>query len=298
MNQLVINKDINNSITIDSKASTESKEHINNNADSQTKLTQNQLAWKDIKSALKIWRLWGFLGWNDIRMRYRGSVLGPFWITASMLIFICAFSIVYSKLFHQPLSEYIPFLTAGYLSWLMLTATLSESCNIFVDAAPYITEIKLPFMLYIFKLTWRQIIIFAHNAVVFIIVALIFHQPFTWNLLFFIPGFVLFLLNLTAFSLLFAMLGTKFRDIQQAITSLLQIIFFITPISWSPSLMHNSYVIRLNPLTYFIDLVRSPLLGNAPQLTSWIVSSLISLIVFTLGFKIFSKYRRHIPFWL
>jgi ABC-2 type transport system permease protein/lipopolysaccharide transport system permease protein len=186
-----------------------------------------------------MWKLWIFLGWNDIRMRYRGSILGPFWITASMLIFISAFALVYSRLFHQSLTEYIPFLTAGYLAWMLISSMLTESCNIFTDSAPFITEIKLPYMLYILRLAWRQIIILSHNAVVFVLVALVFRVHFDVHLLYFIPGLLLFILNLTAVSLLLAMLGTKYRDVQQALISVIQVAFFITPISWKPELLAN-----------------------------------------------------------
>ena len=135
---------------------------------------QFKLAQLDLTDSLSKWRLWTYLGWNDIKMRYRGSVLGPFWITASMLIFITAFSMVYSRLLNQPIKEYVPFLTAGYLVWLMIASVLTESCNTFVEAASFITEIKLPYSMYIFRVSWRHIIIFFHNILVYIAVVFYF----------------------------------------------------------------------------------------------------------------------------
>ena len=43
---------------------------------------------RDLLSGVRAWPLWTMLGWNDIRQRYRRSVLGPFWITISVAVFI------------------------------------------------------------------------------------------------------------------------------------------------------------------------------------------------------------------
>jgi lipopolysaccharide transport system permease protein len=260
--------------------------------------TQTKLAIEDLLASLKIWKLWSYLAWNDIRMRYRGSVLGPLWITATMLIFISVFSLVYSRLFHQPLNEYIPFLTASYFIWLLICACLTESSNIFLEGAAFISEIKLPYSMYVFRLICRNIIISMHNAVVFILVAIIFKVMPNANLLYFIPAFCLLTINLFACSLLLSMLGTKYRDVPPIIASVIQVLFFVTPISWSPSLLGNSYVIKLNPLYYFFDILRSPLLGQSPMAFSWLMCGIFTIVFIILAFNIFAKYRRDIPFWL
>ena len=260
---------------------------------------QVKLAFEDLKQSVIRWRLWLYLGWNDIKQRYRGSLLGPLWITASMLIFVTAFSLVYSKLFHQPLKTYIPFLTTGYLVWLLISMVLTESCNIFVEAKDLITEIKLPYLIYVCRCICRNVIIFFHNAIVFIGVALFFHINVNWNILYFIPGMVAVLLSLTSISMLLTILGAKFRDLPPIITSLIQVTFFVSPISWMPKLIgESSIVIALNPVTYYLDLVRSPLLGEVPHGISWVVAFTLTSLIFVIAFFVFVKFRRRIPFWL
>lgn len=266
--------------------------------DIKVSVFQWKLAFLDLKESLLKWKLWSYLGWNDIKMRYRGSILGPFWITASMLIFIGAFSIVYSRLFHQSLSEYVPFLTAGYLVWLMISTVLVESGHTYIEASSLITEIKLPYFLYILRLLWRHTLIFFHNALVFFVVALYFNVPINWHILLVIPGLFLVILNLISLAGILSILGTKYRDIPQLTTSLIQVAFFVTPISWSPTLLNNSLIILCNPLAYFIELVRAPLLGQVPSLRAWVASLLITLIVFSGAFTLFARFRRNIPFWL
>ena len=54
------------------------------------------------------WRqrsLWGYLGWQDIKQRYRRSVLGPLWISISMGVIATAMGILYGALFGEPIAH-------------------------------------------------------------------------------------------------------------------------------------------------------------------------------------------------
>ncbi|MEA2755782.1 MAG: lipopolysaccharide transport system permease protein, partial [Aliidongia sp.] len=64
----------------------------------------------DLYRGLRAWRLWTMLGWNDIRLRYRRSVLGPFWMTLSMAIFIVTLGLIYSRIFHAELRTFLPYI--------------------------------------------------------------------------------------------------------------------------------------------------------------------------------------------
>src|ERR1700726_3197039 len=59
--------------------------------------------------------LWMLLGWSDIRLRYRRSVLGPFWITLSMSVLIIVLGLVYSRIFHTDIRPYLPYLALGFI---------------------------------------------------------------------------------------------------------------------------------------------------------------------------------------
>src|SRR3984957_6061569 len=72
---------------------------------------------RDLYDGLMNWQLWSMLGWNDIRQRYRRSALGPFWITISMAIFIVLLGFIYSKLFHQDIAVYLPYIAMGLITW-------------------------------------------------------------------------------------------------------------------------------------------------------------------------------------
>src|SRR5882757_8879566 len=104
---------------------------------------------RDIGQGLANWRLWSMLGWNDIHQRYRRSALGPFWITISMAIFIVLLGFIYSKLFHQDIAVYLPYVAMGLITWGFITGTTVEACSVFIENAGIIKQIRLPYSIYV-----------------------------------------------------------------------------------------------------------------------------------------------------
>jgi ABC-type polysaccharide/polyol phosphate export permease len=253
----------------------------------------------DLKKGAFHYRTWLYLGWTEVKQRYRRSVIGPWWISLSMLIFIMAMGIVFSRLFHQNLDEYIPFFTAGYLFWSFISSSINESTEVFKSNEGFIKQINLPFSLYVFKHMVRQVICLMHNLVIYVLICFFFQLNPRWTILLIFPAFLLLAMNMYWICFLIGMICTRFRDMIPIVTSCMQIAFFVTPISWTPKLLdQNSSILKLNPLAYLIDIVRAPLLGEFPSLTSWYVaiSLLISGSIFTLF--LFSRTRTRLAFWV
>ncbi|MFT6671044.1 MAG: ABC-2 type transport system permease protein/lipopolysaccharide transport system permease protein, partial [Afipia broomeae] len=99
------------------------------------------MALQDAVDGLSLWALWGKLGWNDILQRYRRSLLGPLWLTASMAVMVVSLGLVYSKIFKAELRDFMPFLCVGLLVWGYISAILSESGALFTGAESYIKQI-------------------------------------------------------------------------------------------------------------------------------------------------------------
>jgi len=257
------------------------------------------LAIQDLKKAALQHRVWLHLGWVEVKQRYRRSVIGPWWISLSMLIFILMMGIVFSRLFHQKIQEYIPFFTAGFLFWTFISTSVIEAAEIFKSNGGFIKQINLPHSLYVFKHIVRQVICLLHNFVVYLLVCLVFKFNPGFKALLVIPGFVILALNVYWICFLVAILCARFRDIVPMISSCVQIAFFITPISWMPRLLdQNPAILKLNPLVYLLDVVRAPLLGTLPTEISWFFCSVMAVIGSIITFLAFSLARPRIAFWV
>src|SRR5471030_526912 len=129
----------------------------------------------DLASGLVLWPLWGRLGWYDILQRYRRSVLGPFWLTASMAIMVIALGVLYAELFNTSIHEFLPFLCVGLLVWNFISSFLTEGGTLFTGAEAHIKQIRLPYSVYVYRSGWSKLIIFAHNFVIYLGVMSYFH---------------------------------------------------------------------------------------------------------------------------
>lgn len=254
----------------------------------------------DIALALTQWRTWLLLAWKDIRLRYRRSQLGPFWITLSMGITIYTMGYLYSKLFAVNLAQYFPLLAAGMLTWTLISTLIIESTNAFIEGDQYLKQMSLPFSTFILRILARNFIIFFHNIIVIVPIIIYFHLAVNWHTLLVIPGLLIIAANAYSYGLLIAMLGARYRDVTQIITSFIQVAFFLTPVMWSPYSLSPShqFIVRDNPLAHFIALVRQPLLGHTPSNLTYLITVGLAVIGFLLALVFLSKQRKRIIYWL
>ena len=261
--------------------------------------SQAALALQDIIGGACAFPLWGMLGWQDIRLRYRRSTLGPFWLTISMGALVGGLGVLYAGLFKVDVADYLPFVAAGLVLWGLLSSLINEGCTVFIDAEGIIKQVNLPLSIHVYRLAWRNLIIFAHNAIVYIAAAILFSIQPGWPGLLFLPGLVLLCLNGVWVGLLLGLVSARFRDVPQIVTSIMQIAFFLTPIIWKPELMPDrAYLLDLNPFFHLMELVRAPALGQTPGLASWLAVLGITLGGWLVTILMYRLYRWRIAYWI
>ena len=254
---------------------------------------------RDLTEGFVRWWLWGLVAWCDIKQRYRGSVLGPFWLTLSTAVMIGSLGALYSRLFHTDVTTYLPYLSLGILTWGLISALLSECCTAFITAEHVIKQIRMPLSVHLYRVIARNVIVFGHNMVVFVVVGLYFQVSFGWADLMVVPGMVLLMLSMIPAGLILAAICARFRDIPPVVASLLQVIFFMTPIMWRPELLGANIDLALyNPFNCFIDLVRAPLLGEWAPATSWILALGTTAVSWLIAFPFFARFRARIAYWV
>lgn len=256
-------------------------------------------AFIDIARGVQLYRLWTRFAIHDIRQRFRRSVLGPLWLTISMGTMVGTLGFLFSVVFRQDAAKTLPFIATGIIFWGLLTNCLMEGATVFITAESDIRNLPIPLSVHFYRMMARCIMIWGFNMAIYLVMAIWFALLPDWNTLLFIPGFVLFLVNAAWISLSAAVLSTRYRDIPQVIATVTQIVFFLTPIFWSPeNLPNRPAFVLLNPFYHLIEIVRAPLLGEMPTQTSWIFC--IAMAFLGLGFTAWLYRRAHsrIPYWV
>jgi ABC-type polysaccharide/polyol phosphate export permease len=257
------------------------------------------VAWNDIWQGLhKSW-FWGALAMQDIRLRYRGSIIGPFWLTLSMAIMIGAMGFLYSKLFNQDMSTYLPFLTTGLIVWNFISGQINEGCQTFIGAQSLIQSVSLPYSIHVYRQLMRGLIMLAHNLVILPIVLIFYHVPLTRYTLEGLPALALLCLNCVWVALVLGMISARFRDVPLIVQNFVTIIFFVTPIFFPPSALGPwQEIAQLNPLFAAVDILRAPLMGQAPAASSWPIMLAVTGVGWVIAFLFFSRFSPRIAYWV
>ncbi|WP_420821666.1 ABC transporter permease [Pseudonocardia acidicola] len=266
-----------------------------------------QRAIVDLRQGWQQRSLWGYLGWQDIKQRYRRSVLGPLWITISMGVVATGMGILYAALFQQNIYTFLPYVATGLLIWNFINGCILEGSEVFIANEGLIKFLPAPLTLHVYRLVWRQTLFFLHNLVIWGILMIIFPRPLGWQLLLAIPAFGLLVLNGGWIAILSGIIATRFRDIPPIIASITQLVFFMTPIVWSyeqlrssnnPAVAERARIAEINPVLHFIEILRRPLLGESFIGRYWIVVGVITVIGWAAALVCLRNYRSRVAYWV
>lgn len=258
-----------------------------------------QRAVQDLAAGLSRWRLAAALARLDIRNRYRGSVLGPFWMTASTAIMVAGIGLLYSTLFKMPLREYLPWLAVSLLVWNTLNQMVADSCTSFIGSEGVIRQMPLPYTVHVLRFVIRNSIVAAHSLPLIAVVLIGTGSIPGPEAILALPGLALLAVNACAVGLFLGMICARFRDIPQIVANVMQLAFFLSPVLWKPQLLGDLAVwLPLNPFYALMETVRGPLVQGGASVTVWAAALAYTTLACGAAFAFFVRFRGRIAFWV
>lgn len=253
----------------------------------------------DFLRTLRAYRVWNLLALQDVRQRYRRSVLGPFWISLSAVVSIVALALVYTNIFNVAPRDYLAFLTTGFVCWFFLSGLVADSCSVFTQAESIVKQVDLPLGTHVMRMIWRNLIVFGHNLVIVALVLLYLGINPGWHLLWLLPAFGLYLATSVSLGYLLGALCTRFRDIPPIIASLLQVLFYVTPVIWPPRLLKgNEHLLDYNPFFHYLEVLRAPMLGETPSLQTWCITASLTAAISITAWLFMRRYAWRVAYWI
>ncbi|MDB5477228.1 MAG: ATP-transporter permease [Phenylobacterium sp.] len=262
-------------------------------------LFEVNMALRDVRASLQRIGLAWSLAKHDIVSRYRGSIIGPFWITLSMGLMVAGIGLLNARLFQVSLHDFIPFVAMGIVFFGVISGIVNEGCDTFVQAAGMLSQTSLPMFTFVWRTVFRNAINLAHNLVIIVAVLIYFGYWRTMNLPVAALGLVFLFVNAAWAGMLAAIASARFRDIPQIVISVMQFAMFMTPVFWLPARLGANHAFLLfNPFFHMLDAVRAPLMGQevAPHTYSFL--ALMAVVGWALTFAVFTRTRRRIVHYL
>lgn len=257
------------------------------------------LAFADLKYGISRWRLASALARLDIRNRYRGSVLGPFWMTASTAIMVAGIGLLYATLFRMSIAEYLPWIGVSLVVWTIISQTVSDACNSFVAASGIIRQLPLPYTVHVLRFVIRNAITAVHSLPLIAVVLLASGAIPGPEALLAIPGLLLIAVNACVAGLFLGMICARFRDVPQIVTNMMQLFFFLSPVLWKPHLLGDAAVwLPLNPFYVLMETVRGPLVEGGAAPVIWLAAASYTVLMCMVALAFFVRFRSRIAFWV
>ena len=254
---------------------------------------------EDLLAGVRDWRLSRLLAWQDIKQRYRRSTLGPIWLTISTGMQMVTMGFLSSFLFAAPYQKQLPFVCAGILFWGLITQTINDGAILFIAASSYITQVRQPFTIYLLQILWRNMIVFGHNAFIYILIAILFVVVPSPSIVLWPLALILDLLCLAWIALIVGVVAARYRDLPMITQTILNVFFWLTPLMYFPEQLGPKRLIAdYNPFTHILALLRDPLLGRTPTLNDWLVVLGITIVGWAVAFLFFARFRARIVYWL
>jgi ABC-type polysaccharide/polyol phosphate export permease len=246
--------------------------------------------------------LWTRLASTELKRRYRRTIIGPFWTSLNLAIFVLSMGFLYSKLWGQDPNSYLPYLCSGMISWSLISSFFTDGSSVYTSNSSLLTQIRVNLFTLVSVVIYRNLIIYTHNLSIFAILILFTSSNLNIYSLLIIPGLLILIINGFWIVGITGMLCSRYRDITPIIVNLLQISLFLTPIFWAPDqISGRSYInilIDYNPLFQFVSIIRFPMLGMCPSTWTYLYTITVGLIGNIFMFFLYKRMQQRIIFWL
>jgi len=254
-------------------------------------------ALNEIADALRRWPVWGWFAQQDIRSRYRGSLLGPIWLVLNLGIIVACLSLIYATIFGLPIEVYTPHVGTGFIAWWFISGILVDSCTAFTVNAHIIRNIPLPIGVHVLRVLARQTLLMLHNTIVYLIIAVSFAIWPNANTLLVFVGYALVAALLFSSGICLAIICARYRDVPHIVTSVMQVVMFVTPIMFLEDMLQDRiYIANVNPFYHMIEAIRAPLLGQNPEPITWAFLILANLAAATVALYLVKRTGHRVPY--
>lgn len=239
------------------------------------------------------------LGWYDFRMGYRRSLLGPVWIGIQFCVWLGALTLILHRQLGDGPGSYAIYVATGMAVWEPLVGAMTDGARHFSQHAPLMKNVPVALS----HLSVRRLAFLVFRAAVtapIVIAVLIFFGPPIKldNLILVVPALALLVLTMYSIIVLFGFIGAYHRDFEFFIPAVARFLFFVTPIFWQATEGVQKAISLLNPFTYYLDIVRGPLIGVSPPLSTWIIVGTFTAIGFLASLVVQANFRRSVIFWI
>ncbi len=253
----------------------------------------------DWRKSIHMYTLWSNLALEDLRDRYRRTVLGLMWIVASFALFVLVKVLVFGQLTAASRAEFGVYVTVGFGLWAFINSMVMDACTAYMHARPWILATSTPHPVFLLQAVFRNWMVFAMTMLVMALA--LYWKPAPWSIRAWsvLPALAMLFLTSIWLAAILAPLCVRYRDLHHTVQTGMRLIFFATPILWMPTQRGSlALIAKYNPISLFIAIVRDPLMYDRIPMGSWAVVLAFNAAGMALGVAVYAATRRRVAHWI
>ena len=232
---------------------------------------------------------------KDIRGKYKGSFLGVLWSFINPLLSVVVYAIVFHYIMRFNINHYLIYLISGIIPWTFFTTSVNMGMNSILFNSEIIKKVYFPRVILPISSVTSGLINFLISCIIVILFA-IFSGVGISIYLFMLP-IVIIIQYIFTLGIVFILSALEIyvRDIEHIINFLISMLFYVTPILYTPSYVPEKFawILKINPLAYIIEAYHSIIYYKTiPNMGDLGVILTISIFILFAGYKIFDKLQK------
>lgn len=238
------------------------------------------------------------LGWRDIILQYRQTVVGVLWVLLRPLLTVAVFTLIFNKIagFSSGNTPYVLVVFSGMLVWQFFADMFAYGSNSFLANVSLISKVYFPRVMLPASRLLCSTIDFVVTFVAYLVIAWLKYGMFpTATHVLVLPVVFVWLVILSlAVALFFGSLVVRFRDFKHVVPFMIQLGFYGTPVAFSLSMIPKTYykLLALNPLTGVIHGFRYALLGEQLEIAVIAISLIVTCLIVLIALAYFKQSER------
>jgi lipopolysaccharide transport system permease protein len=243
---------------------------------------------------------------REIIQRYKGSFFGLIWSILNPLFMLLIYTFIFSEVFNVRWEsnstskiEFGLMIFSGLMIFNIFSDCLSKSPYLILNNSNYVKKIIFPTEILVYSIVGSALFHFLVNLIVFGGIYFFTYNKIQTSIFFFLPLIIFsYLLFIMGICLVYSALTVFVRDFANFNQILITIFLFASPIFYPISMIPENYhfIFNLNPLSFPIESFRNIVFFNEiPQISSFFLYLSFSILIFSIGVKLFMKLRPHFP---
>lgn len=255
---------------------------------------------RDLREGMAMRGVWWMLAVRSVRHQYKRTILGPWWLSLQMLMFVLGLALLRVSFTDRDIAEAVPYVGLGYLAFSLISAGLVEGSRVYVSAGTQLSVSTRPYSTYVYRSSAVTVIQFLHDCVILLPFALLGWLALGWGSLWSLAAAALLLVTGVGVGLWMGPLALRFRDVGPLVGAFMRLAFFLTPIFWSIDQVTGvgrTVLVTFNPFAYQVLAFRDPLVGADHGWTPMVVTGLLALVNSIAGLLVFTLTRTRLAYW-